>query len=109
LVGLCAWSFAYLLLPQFHREDWRNLAVSLPTKTVYAIPSSMEALRYYRPDVSVEDIRNFRMTQYKIIVIPYTIDIYGLSYTKELIKRNYMLTNRSVFNGVSMEEWEQKK
>jgi uncharacterized membrane protein len=106
LVGLCAWSFAYLLLPQFHREDWKNLAVSLPTKTVYAIPSSMEALSYYRPDIAVQDIRAASFTNKMLVVIPYTTDVYGLDYKAKLSQKGYHIASTHNKRGVSYEVWQ---
>lgn len=89
-VGFTVWTLAYLLNPQFHREDWKSLAAALEMENmpVYMIMSSSDPVRYYAPDVEVRDLRSLsmdpsltlRMTPEPIIIIPYTADIHGVVY-----------------------------
>ncbi|MFA6004855.1 MAG: DUF2723 domain-containing protein [Patescibacteria group bacterium] len=61
LTGFIGWSLLYLLMPGFHREDWKSLARLIDeAKPVYAIPSSMDALTYYRQDLrtNIKDLRD---------------------------------------------------
>ncbi|MBP9690603.1 glycosyltransferase family 39 protein [Candidatus Woesebacteria bacterium] len=118
LIGFAAWSFAYLLLPQFHREDWKSLAQSLQSENlpVYMILSSADPLKYYVPDVKVRDLRKLRerdpstslgMTKNSIIVIPYTADIHGVEYASGL-GENFQISRAEVFRELQYEVWSSK-
>lgn len=75
-------SCVYLFVPSYHRENWKELARSIPKgMAVYAIPSSMDALRYYRPHIHVYDIRTLAHTPTPktFVIIPYTSEIYGVT------------------------------
>jgi hypothetical protein len=98
------WSLAYLAFPQFHREDWRSMAASLPQSTVYAVPSSMDTLRYYK-QVAVVDIRNMNPATKEVVIIPYTTDIYGFDYKADLLKKGYFIKTQKNFRGVGYEVW----
>ncbi len=104
--GFLVLSFAYLLNPQFHREDWKSLAKSLPANApIYAIPSSMDALTYYK-NIHIDDLRKINQAvNGKLVVIPYTADIYGLDYKKSLVDEGYKPDKTVNFRGVQMEEW----
>ncbi len=106
--GFLVFSFAYLLFPQFHREDWRSLAKDIPARSVvYMIKSSSDPIKYYRPDLEIKeleklaDLKNFK----KIIVIPYTAQIYGLDYQQKLIDQNFSLKKKISYREVVAEIW----
>jgi signal transduction histidine kinase len=86
--GFFFWSFLYLFIPSFHREDWKSLSFYLKKnkiKEVYMIPSSSDPLIYYYPQIKINSLKNcydrsiFLKTK-KIYVIPYTANIHGVSY-----------------------------
>jgi uncharacterized membrane protein len=86
--GFLFWSFLYLFIPSFHREDWKSLSFYLKknqVKEVYMIPSSSDPLIYYYPKIKINSLKNcydrsiFLKTK-KIYVIPYTANVHGVSY-----------------------------
>jgi len=96
---LLLWSLAYVALPQFHREDWKSLARSLSDKvTVYCIPSSLDALRYYKKDIKIYDFRTMQQSNSTVFVIPYTFEIYGITI-------NNLKTVESFRGGLSVASW----
>ncbi|MBI4004883.1 glycosyltransferase family 39 protein [Candidatus Roizmanbacteria bacterium] len=107
LGGFLTFSFAYLLIPQFHREDWKELTRILSKNSeVYMIPSVSDPLRYYHNDVVVKDIHQLDSDKKTIVVFPYTVEIYGYDYRSELTKRNFFLKKTSTSRGVFFEEWQ---
>lgn len=108
-LGFVIWSMVYLLLPQFHREDWKSLASSLSKQAkVYMILSSSDALSYYRSDVHLVDVQSIkRLTEMdnELIVIPYTTEIYGLDYKTNLKDRGYKMTQEKTYRGLLIEYW----
>lgn len=116
LTGFLIFSLIYLINTQFHREDWKSLAKSLPNNvTVYAISSSMDALKFYKNDSGfmIHDLRSLekpvnsltRELVNNLIVIPYTSEIYGLDYKTKLIEKKYLLKKIENFRGLSYEYW----
>jgi len=108
LAGLVFFSLLYLLVPQFHREDWKSLAHSLiNAHSVYIILPSSDPLRYYAPTLPVKELRTLEEVQSEkeITVIPYTFDVYGFDYKKELEKRGFSYKNTKSFRGVWYEIW----
>jgi len=106
LTGFVIFSLAYLLLPRFHREDWKNLSRSLPKYAlVYGIPSSLEAVRYYRPDLRLEDIRQEEFTTTTLWAIPYTLDIYGINVAQLRESQGYDLVGTASFRELVLERW----
>jgi len=111
LIGVfLMFSLIYLLIPQFHREDWKSLVKSLPSnKPVYMITSSSDVLRYYNNSLKVIPLRSdfigTTVGQEEIIVIPYTAEIHGVDYQKILQEKNYRLVNKKVFRGLELEHW----
>jgi len=107
--GFLILSLIYLFCPFFHREDWKSLARSIPKdKPVYIILPSSDALSYYKKDLNFNDLReigNKSITSKKIIVIPYTSDIYGLDYQKILREGGFKLNRISFAYFLQMEEW----
>lgn len=102
-------SLIYLLIPNFHREDWKSLAKDLPeNSTVYMIKTSSDPLVYYRDDCKVINMvdKSTLVTQKKIIVIPYTAEIHGVDYQKNLFKYGYNLVERKSFRQVFYEIWQ---
>ena len=108
VAGFVIFSLVYLLIPQFHREDWRGLAASLSyTKPVYMIASSSDPVKYYRDELTINDLSNVRTDNLpgRIIVIPYTSDIHGVDYKSILKERQYTLTKKTTFRELELEEW----
>ncbi|MCR4329328.1 MAG: glycosyltransferase family 39 protein [Candidatus Roizmanbacteria bacterium] len=92
VLGFIFFSGLYVCFPRFHREDWKSAAQAIPAHTVvYGVPSSMDALTYYRPDIQVKDIRTLqkRTAPKTFIVFPYTTDIYGINTMKEFAVTQY--------------------
>jgi uncharacterized membrane protein len=102
-------SLIYLLLPQFHREDWKSLSEKLQSNTrVYMIIPSSDPISYYRSDVSVFELRTLNKTALPetIDVIPYTSGIYGVHYAEQLIKRGCIKESETNFRGdLLLERW----
>ncbi|NTU47228.1 hypothetical protein HGA88_06385 [Candidatus Roizmanbacteria bacterium] len=103
-----AWSLSYVLLPQFHREDWQSLARLIPPKaTVVGIPSSLDAFSYYRVDTRIRDIRTKQVLfADELYVIPYTFSLYGVSTNS--LSTDYQLKEKKVVRGLELEIWERK-
>lgn len=99
-------SLAYVLFPGFHREDWESLASRLsPRATVYMIPSSADALTYYRKDVLIKDVRNIDGKESQIIVIPYTSEIYGLNLKNVMKEFRYQSPKKENYRELTVEYW----
>ncbi len=112
VTGFIVFTFVYLLFPQFHREDWKSLAQTLQkTRLVYMIPSSSDPLLYYSPGISIRDLRTLDGIELEkeITVIPYTADIYGFDYKKELLKRGFTYKETKSFRGLWYEIWVRNK
>ena len=114
IIGFVVFSSAYLLLPQFHREDWKSLVKNLPkNRPVYMIKASSDPVKYYQNDLKVKELTLLRPMSYggqgklekEIIVIPYTADIYGLDYKKGLTKSGYQQKEVKNFRELSFEIW----
>ena len=107
--GFVLFSLSYLLLSQFHREDWRSLDSSLPiNKPVYIVEPSSDPLTYYKKNIEILDLRKIGSLQEKekdIVVIPYTADIYGLNYSKTLQEKGFVLVGKKTFRKLNWEEW----
>lgn len=102
-------SLTYLLLPQFHREDWKKLTQDInSTQPVYMILPSSDPLFYYQNNLTVYELREIgSMTLPESIqVIPYVSEIYGYNYSLELTKKGCIKTNESTYRGpVILEIW----
>ncbi len=108
VIGFTIFSLIYLLFPQFHREDWKNLVKSLPKdKLVYMITASSDPVKYYNNKLVIKELQtaNFGLKEKEIIVIPYAADIYGLDYKNLLSKNGYKLKKEVSFREVSYEQW----
>lgn len=107
--GFLTFSLIYLLLPQFHREDWKSLVKSLPKgKPVYMILSSSDPVKYYDknlPIYELTNLQNIKNPDPDIIVIPYVAEIYGFDYQKILREKKYQLIDKRSFRGLVLEEY----
>lgn len=108
VLGFLGWSLLFILNPNYHREDWRSLSLSLQKNaTVYGIESSMIGLNYYRPDIKIKDIRRPIKFKDKIWVVPYTTQIYGFDYLAKLHKENFELKQKIAFRELVLESFGQ--
>lgn len=104
--GLTIFSFVYLFIPDYHREDWKSLAKNITDQKIYMIPSSSDPLQYYANKIQIADLRNIdKAKENKLTVIPYTSEIYGLNYSSILEKKGYKM-RRQNFREVYFEVWE---
>ena len=106
--GFLMFSLMYLLLPQFHREDWKSLVSNLPkNKPVYMITASSDPVKYYNNNLNIKELRivDYELNEKQITVIPYTADIYGYDYKKELKEKSYVLNKTTTFRELFFEEW----
>ena len=92
LIGFVFFSGLYVLVARFHRENWKDAARVVPSHSiVYGVPSSMDALTYYRSDIKVNNIRTLTMQNAPktFIVFPYTSELYGINtYTQFRVIRS---------------------
>jgi uncharacterized membrane protein len=113
--GFLFWSFLYLFIPFFHREDWKSLSFYLKKnkiKEVYMIPSSSDPLIYYYPKIKINSLKNcqngsFSLKKEKVFVIAYTAEIYGVDY-KNCFKNNYQLVKEKNFRQITLEEYQKR-
>jgi len=98
-------SFIYLLNPNFHREDWQSLSASL-INPIYIIESVADPIKYYRPDLKINDLKSISSTESEITVIPYASEIHGLDYRQKLISQNYFLIKETSFRELKSETWQ---
>lgn len=110
LTGFILFSFAYLLNPSIHREDWKKLVTHLPpVSAVYMIPSSSDPVLYYNSNLTIKDLRTSTVLPDSMYVIPYTMDIHGFDYQTHLTERGYTKLRDINERGVSAELWSRKK
>lgn len=109
LGGFMIFSLLYVLFPRFHREDWKSLSKEIPAnKTVYMIEPSSDPIRYYKPMLTVREIRNIssqRFIEQEIYVIPYVTQLYGFDYQNALTKRGCNLNEKRTFRELVLEKW----
>lgn len=105
VIGFLIFSCLYLFNSNFHREDWKTLAKSLPKNAkVYMILSSSDPLKYYRKDLRIFSIFDLdKIEDREIILIPYASEIWGVDYKKKLIEKRYLYRKRINFRGVFYE------
>jgi len=116
IIGFVVFSLTYLLLPQFHREDWKSLVKNLPKdKPIYMIISSSDPIQYYSNDLRIKELTLLRQgyggqseLEKEIIIIPYTADIYGYDYKKNLSKSGYQQKEVKNFRELSFEIWRRR-
>ena len=100
-----SFSFIYLLNINFHREDWQSLSTSL-AKPVYIIESVSDPIKYYRPDLKINDLKSTAPVESEITVIPYASEIHGLDYRQKLLSQNYQLIKETSFRELKSETWQ---
>lgn len=109
MILFLVFSLTYLSMPQFHREDWKGLSGQLEGNVpVYMIIPSSDPLGYYRPDVSVYELRTIHknMVPENVYVVPYTAPLYGLDHTALLEKKGCMKVSTTHFRGdLILEKW----
>lgn len=109
VAGFAAWTLLYLLMPRFHREDWKSLAIFLQreTRPVYMIESSSDPLRYYAPGVQIKPLRDITYREFDgtdIIVVPYTSEIHGVNYSI-ILQGNNLCREIVPFRELTFEKW----
>lgn len=105
------WSLAYLLFPQFHREDWKGLSknISETNVPVYILSSKMDPLIYYSKELSLLSLEQIdSAVSEQIVVIPYATDIHGFDYRIH-IPPSYILESTHVVRGIKYEVWQKAK
>lgn len=105
----CLFFSLYLFNPQFHREDWKGLGQSMGSNTpVYMIVPSSDPIGYYRPDISVFELRSIKnstVPEY-LYVIPYTADLYGINHNVLLEEKGCLKVTTTHFRGdLILEKW----
>lgn len=103
IVGSLIFSLVYIVVPEFHREDWKSVSERLSGK-VYMIETFGDPLKYYRQDIQISDIRS-QIDETRIIVIPYGETIHGVNHTKNLEESNYRLSSTENYRGIKVETW----
>lgn len=74
--GFLGFSLIYLLIPKFHREDWKGLVKSLSKDIpVYMVESASDPIKYYNPEIKI-----INKPEKNMVVIPYLMDIYQIDY-----------------------------
>ncbi len=108
--GFILFSGVYLFMPNYHREDWKNLVKKIPPGTpTYAIVSFHDPIRYYGLRDALYDLNSLKNpTDASLIIIPYGTEIYGLSYKDTLIKNKYRQTTTTAVRGLTLEEWKKE-
>lgn len=99
-------SLVYLFNPAFHRENWRELAATLPSD-VYMIVSASDPVTYYRPDIKIHDLALDIPTAPEITILPYVSEIHGLDYVSHLKASGYFQKQITSYVGpLSKEIWQ---
>lgn len=108
--GFGIFSLLYLLIPNFHREDWQSLSSNLPPRsTVWMIPSFADPIKYYRPDIKVNDISQIGLNSTSVIyAIPYGETIHGVDHRKILEEFEYYPQKVTYFRQLTLETWAKK-
>ncbi|KKR68141.1 MAG: hypothetical protein UU09_C0015G0008 [Microgenomates group bacterium GW2011_GWA2_40_6] len=101
-----SFSLLYLLNPAYHREDWKSLTATLPD-SVYMIPSAADPVKYYRPDVKINDLSKGIFAN-QITVLPYVTEVHGLDYKSKLQQSGYTPDSISNFRQLTTETWSKK-
>lgn len=105
--GFVIFSFIYLLNPTYHREDWKSLVSDIKTKTIYMIPSSSDAVKYYNKKIEIKDLKAIDQMdlENEITIIPYTSEIHGVTYAVTLGKLGYRLGKEKSYRELKTEYW----
>ncbi len=111
--GFLSFSLIYLIVPQFHREDWKNLSYYLDQnqiKEVFIISSSADPLLYYNKKIKINDLRKIcqEINSYnknQAYILPYSAEIYGLNYENCLAKKFKIFKEKS-FRQLKLNEYQ---
>ncbi|EKE14040.1 MAG: hypothetical protein ACD_12C00697G0001 [uncultured bacterium] len=106
--GFIIFSLTYLLISQFHREDWKNLVKNLPKdKPVYMITASSDPIKYYDENLKINELRitDYEFNEKEIVIIPYAAEIYGFDYKSILNKSGYQQKKEVSFREITYEQW----
>jgi uncharacterized membrane protein len=103
-VGFLVFSLVYLLDKNMWREDWKSLSRDVGV-SVYMISSFGDPIKYYRPEVTIQDVRN-NITEKEITVVPYGEVIHGVDHNKILTAAGYDKKTEVDYRGVSLETWQ---
>lgn len=99
-------SFVYLLSPQFHRENWKEMSNGLPDN-IYMIISAADPINYYRPDIKIHNLSSEIPTDYEITVLPYISEIHGVDYLSRLKSLGYFQKEITSYSGpLTKEIWQ---
>lgn len=102
-------SVLYLLLPAFHREDWKKMSQALPANApLYVILPSSDPISYYRPDIDLKELRTIGEKEFlreDTYVVPYTSPIYGFDYENALRNKGCHFKERYSFREIYFEKW----
>lgn len=110
MMGFLVFSLIYLLNPKMHREDWKSLTFDLTTtENIYMIESFSDPIKFYNPEIKVNDIKKNNPVEEKITVIPYGEEIHGVNHLEKLKELNYEKISENSLRGVSLEYWEKEK
>ena len=71
------------------------------------ITASSDPVTYYLNSLKVSELTSLRVSELEkeIVVIPYTVEIYGYDYKKELKEKSYILNKTTTFRELFFEEW----
>ncbi len=105
--GFLMCTLAYLGNSNYYREDWESLSKEAGSK-VYMIESVTDPIKYYRPDIEVEDLKS-KPAEKIITVIPYAAEIHGLDYVSNLIKEGYARIYEKSFRELKLEKWQKTR
>lgn len=102
-------SLLYLLVPAYHREDWKRMAQMLPSNSpIYIILPSSDPLLFYRPDITLKELRTIGENEFlgkDTYVVPYTSPIYGFDHENALRNKGCHFKERYTFREVYFEKW----
>ncbi len=108
LISFVIFSLIYLLIPAFHREDWKGLVKDIRGgERVYIIPQVKAPLEYYAEkfgkEIEIKPLKEALQNPYltkNSIIIPYAAEIFGIEIPKNKfkIKKAYRKNLVFIFN-----------
>jgi hypothetical protein len=105
VAGFLIFSLVYLLNPKMWREDWKTLVSNL-NGPVYMIESLGDPVRYYNPQIKINDIREgLPAGRQEITVIPYGEGVIGIDHKSILKKAGYSMKMETDYREVTTEVW----
>ncbi len=97
----------YLINSNMHREDWKSLSGTLKKEdNVYLISSFGDPIRFYNPEIKINDIKYDEAKEEKIKVVKYGEEIHGINSQEKVEKLGYKKIGEENFRGIKIEEWE---